>query len=211
MYFIIIGLVILIFSAVWIIIYWVHRIGKSTVREEQASMNKKINSFLKRFDFKTTKTFYLTDNATYGQSQTCKKFIAVDNDKKQLCLVDYAKASMNIVKFDEILNYEIYENGATATSGGAIGGFWLAGFAANTSQKTKELRLIIRLKKYDVPQVVYNIVSDTFLNYGLDKSTPEFKQCLSDLQEVVSFLEVIKSENAKSNVSEEQSAASSNK
>ena len=211
MYFIIIGLVILIFSAVWIIIYWVHRIGKSTVREEQASMNKKINSFLKRFDFKTTKTYYLTDNATYGQSETCKKFIAVDNDKKQLCLVDYAKASMNIVKFDEILNYEIYENGATATSGGAIGGFWLAGFAANTSQKTKELRLIIRLKKYDVPQVAYNIVSDTFLNYGLDKSTPEFKQCLSDLQEVVSFLEVIKSENAKSNVSEEQSAASSNK
>ena len=207
----IIGLVILIFSAVWIIIYWVHRIGKSTVREEQASMNKKINSFLKRFDFKTTKTYYLTDNATYGQSETCKKFIAVDNDKKQLCLVDYAKASMNIVKFDEILNYEIYENGATATSGGAIGGFWLAGFAANTSQKTKELRLIIRLKKYDVPQVAYNIVSDTFLNYGLDKSTPEFKQCLSDLQEVVSFLEVIKSENAKSNVSEEQSAASSNK
>lgn len=211
MYFIIIGLVILIFSAVWIIIYWVHRIGKSTVREEQASMNKKINSFLKRFDFKTTKTYYLTDNATYGQSEACKKFIAVDNDKKQLCLVDYAKASMNIVKFDEILNYEIYENGATATSGGAIGGFWLAGFAANTSQKTKELRLIIRLKKYDVPQVAYNIVSDTFLNYGLDKSTPEFKQCLSDLQEVVSFLEVIKSENAKSNVSEEQSAASSNK
>ena len=59
----------------------------------------------------------------------------------------------------------------------------------------KELKLIIRLKRYDISQVCYEIISNTVLNTGINKSTQPYKQCISTLQEVVSLLEVIKHEN----------------
>ena len=196
MYFLIYWLVFLIvFLGTLLIIGAVHQSGVSNTRKNQENINSKANDSLKNSNFKSTKKFYLNDYATYNQSNNCKKFIAVDNDNKQICLIDYEKGSMLIVEFNEILNYEVYENGSNQTVGGNIGGFWSGIFGAETNGMCKELKLIIRLKRYDTSQVSYEIISNTSFNMGINKSTQPYKQCISTLQEVVSFLEVIKNEN----------------
>ena len=196
MYFLIYWLVfIIVFLGTLVIIWAVHQSGVSNARKNQENINSKANDSLKNSNFKSTKKFYLNDYATYNQSNNCKKFIAVDNDNKQICLIDYEKGSMLIVEFNEILNYEVYENGSNATTGGSIGGFWSGIFGAETNGMCKDLKLIIRLKRYDTSQVSYEIISNTSFNMGINKSTQPYKQCISTLQEVVSFLEVIKNEN----------------
>ena len=196
MYFLIYWLVFLIvFLGTLLIIRAVHQSGVSNARKNQENINSKANDSLKNSNFKLTKKFYLNDYATYNQSNNCKKFIAVDNDNKQICLIDYEKGSLLIVEFNEILNYELYENGSNQTVGGNIGGFWSGIFGAETNGMCKDLKLIIRLKRYDTSQVSYEIISNTSFNMGINKSTQPYKQCISTLQEVVSFLEVIKNEN----------------
>ncbi len=196
MYFLIYWLVFLIvFIGTLLIIWAVHQSGVSNARKNQENINSKANKSLTSSNFNITKKFYLNDYATYNQSNNCKKFIAVDNDNKQICLIDYEKGSMLIVEFNEILNYEVYENGSNTTTGGSIGGFWSGIFGAETNGMCKDLKLIIRLKRYDTSQVSYEIISNTSFNMGINKSTQPYKQCVSTLQEVVSFLEVIKNEN----------------
>lgn len=166
----------------------------SNTRKKQVSINLKADKSIKNSNFQITKKFYLNDNATYNKSKDCKKYIAIDNDNKQICLIDYEKANMLIVGFNEILNYEVYENGSNLTAGGSIGGFWSGIFGAETNGMCKDLKLIIRLRRYDISQVAYEIISNTSLNIGISKSSDLYKQCISTLQEVISFLEVVKSE-----------------
>ena len=63
----------------------------------------------------------------------------------------------------------------------------------------KDLKLIIMLNSYKNAQIVYNIISNTTFNTGLNKSTSQYKSCICSLQEVVSFLEVVKNENRNTN------------
>ena len=63
----------------------------------------------------------------------------------------------------------------------------------------KDLKIIIRLNSYENAQIVYNIISNTTFNTGLNKSTSQYKSCISSLQEVVSFLEVVRNENRNTN------------
>ncbi len=196
MYFVIYWLVFLVvFIGVLVIILAVHQSGVSNARKNQESINLKANDTLKNSNFSITKKFFLNDYATYNQPDTCKKFIAVDNDNRQICFIDYDKGSLFIVNFNEILNYEIYENGSNATTGGSIGGFGTGFFGAETNGMCKDLKLIIRLKRYDTSQVSYDIIANTSFNMGINKSTQPYKQCISTIQEVVSFLEVVKNEN----------------
>ena len=185
----------IVFIGMLLIIWAVHQSGVSNARKNQESINSKANKTLTSSNFNITKKFYLNDYATYNQSNNCKKFIAIDNDNKQICLIDYEKGSMLIVEFNEILNYEVYENGSNTTTGGSIGGFWSGIFGAETNGMCKDLKLIIRLKRYDTSQVSYEIISNTSFNMGINKSTQPYKQCISTLQEVISFLEVVKNEN----------------
>lgn len=101
-----------------------------------------------------------------------------------------------IVDFNEILDYEIYENGSTVTFGGG-GRFGIGSglFGAETTGVCKDLRLIIRLKHYEKSQVVYDIISNTPLNSGIDKTNRIYKACIASLQEAASFFEVVKQEN----------------
>lgn len=180
-----------------VVIVLITNINKSTsnICKEQKDTNVKANITLKNMKFNATKIFYLNDCNTYDQLEDCKKFIAVDVDNKQICLINYEKGNMLIVGFDEILNYEIFENGSKLTTGGNIYGYGGGLFEAETNDMCKDLKLIIRLKRYNTSQVSYNIIFDTIFNTGLNKSTYAYKQCISTLQEVVSFLEVIKNEN----------------
>ncbi|MBQ9790713.1 MAG: hypothetical protein IJW24_03870 [Clostridia bacterium] len=184
-----------VFFGILIIGFAIHQSNVSGARNKQLEINLKANNTLKISKFNETKRFYINDYATHNQSNDCKKFVAVDNENKQICLIDYEKGSLIIISFSEILNYEIYENGSNATTGGNLGGLWSGIFAAETEGMCKELKLIIRLKKYDISHISYDIISNTSMNMGINKSTQPYRACISTLQEFVSFLEVIKSEN----------------
>lgn len=167
----------------------------SNVRKNQEVINLKASEFLTISNFKLSKKFYLNDNATCDHPDSCKKCIITDNDNEQLCLIDYEKANMMIVKFDEILNYEIYENGSNSTTGVGVNGFAFGAFGAETTGVCKDLKLIIRLNRFDISQVCYEIISKTVFNTGISKSNQTYRDCINTLQEVVSFLEVIKNAN----------------
>lgn len=198
MYFAIYWIVFLVvFVGTLLIILAVQQSNANSNRNKQQDINIKAKEYLSNSKFNASKIFYLNDNNTHDQSNSYKKFIAVDNDNSKLCLVDYEKGNMLIVGFEEILNYKIYENGSNSTSGGNIGGLWGGIFAAETNGMYKDLKLIIRLKRYDTSQISYEIISNTAFNMGINKSTKPYKKCMSTLQEIVSFLEVLKSENSK--------------
>ncbi len=190
--------------------------------ERQYEINKKITQQLNDGNFKQTKIIYLNDCTAFDRENDCKKFIAIDNENKKICFVDYRKKEPVIVDFAEILNYEIYENSEKRILGYApvynSGNFGFGILGANTEGRCNELRLIIRLNRYDVSQICYDIVFDVrdlrmthekkatlwnrMLNwkvfYGdVGKSSSCYKQCVATLQEAVSFLEVVKSENSK--------------
>lgn len=186
---------IVVFQGTLLIILAIHQSTISKTRKYQEEINLKAKSSIENSSFKTTNIFYLNDYATYNRDNSCKTIIAADNENKRLCLIDYEKGSLLVVKFNEFLNYEIYENGSNQMVGGNIGGFWSEIFGAENNGMCKELKLIIRLKSYDTSQVCYEIICNTSLNIGINKSSQTYKQCISTLQEVVSFLEVIKNEN----------------
>ena len=166
-----------------------------TICKNQANINIEANNFIKNADFKISKKFYINDYETHNQSNDCKKFIAIDSENKKICLIDYKLCRVILANFNEILNYEIYENGNSVTFGVGLGALWSGFFGAKTNSLCKDLKLIIRLKKYDTSQVCYDIITNTRFNLGINKSNEIYKNCISSLQEVVSFLEVVKNEN----------------
>lgn len=198
MYFLIYWSVFLVvFLGGLLIVLAVQHANLSNIKKRQEEINNKANQSIQNTEFKQTKLFFLNDYATYNQGNSCKKYISIDNENKKICLIDYSKGSLLIVGFDEILNYEIYENGSQQTIGGNVKGFWSGLFGAETNGMCKELKLIIRLNKYDTSQICYEIIFNTSFNIGINKSSSPYKQCINTLQEVVSFLEVVKNENMK--------------
>lgn len=189
----------LIFSLVYLVVFPVFfliviGVNKYSILKAINEIGLEVEDILNSSNFKISKILYLNDKATYNKDDAYKKFIAVDNKNKKLCLIDYQKGSLLILEFKDILNYEIYEDGSNRT----IGGSWRGIFAAETNGMCKELKLIVRLNRYDISQISYEIISNTPLNIGVNKSSQAYKQCLSTMQQAVSFLEVVKHENENS-------------
>lgn len=171
-------------------------------RNKQKAINSSVTEKLKTLEFKKSKTFFLKDSATYEEEdKSCVKQIYVDQDKRQICFVDYQKSNMYMIPFEDILNYEVYDNGSDISGGfgGAAGGlFGAVGYGvASRSRMCKELRLIIRINRYDISQITYDIVMHSYFNAGINKTSETYKECMLSLQELVSFLEVLKAENAR--------------
>lgn len=173
--------------------------NSSNICNMQFEINNQVLKLLREKKFNISKTFYIDSYGTYNKSNDYKKLVLLDNQNKEVCFVNYEYGTLVKVNFNEILNYEIYENGSSVTTGGNIGGFLSGIFAAETSGVVKELKLIIRLKRYDMSQVTYDLISNTTFNIGINKSNEIYKNCISSLQEVVSFLEVVKNENSINN------------
>lgn len=171
-------------------------VNKEKNKNNQIATNSKIKDKLKSFNFNISKIYYLNDYSTIEEPNDYKKFIAIDKDEKKVCFVDYKIGTPIIVEFKDIVNYEVYENSSTATVGGTTN-YGSGNFIyASSSKRCRELRLIIRLKNLDMPQISYEIISHSAFNRGYDKSSELYEKCISSIQEVVSFLEVIKSENS---------------
>lgn len=168
---------------------------------EQFEINRKTLEYLQTHEFKVSKIFYITDSHTYNKENSYKKMIVADNENKKICFIDYLSKNYYITNFEEFLNYELYENGSMITNGGAIGGLGIGIFGAETIGNCKDLKLIIRIKSLTTPQVAYEIISNYMAGMGLNKSAPLYRGCISSLQEVISFLEVVKNNNLQSNIS----------
>lgn len=168
----------------------------STKRKRYAEVNKAVDEALKKEEFEPSQIFYLEDESSLNKDTCFKQRILVDEKNKKICLVDYAKGKMNVVKSSEILGYEVYENNANIAFGGGVSG-WSSGlFGAENQKKCQDLRLIVRLKNYQTPQIVYVIISGTdYVMGGIQSSAQEYKKFIESLQRVVSFLEIIKKEN----------------
>ena len=191
------GIFLLVFGGVLLVFCIIHNSNISEVEKRQRDFNQKLHIHLRERNFRKTKIIYLNDYATSKKSFDSKKIICIDNADKKMALVDYERAKIFIVDFKDILNYEIYENGSNSIIGGSVGGFYGGVFSAESNGLCKELKLIIRLNSYETPQIVYNIISNTTFNAGINKSTSQYKSCVATLQEVGSFLEVVKNENKK--------------
>ena len=163
--------------------------------QKQLKLNEKVANQLNDLNFNVSKKFYLTDYGTYNSLNKFKKMILVDDNEKNVCLIDYNSGRMFIVDYKDIINYEVYENGSNSTFGGGVGGFFGGMLLAETEGKCKDLRLIIRINKIDIPHIGYEIIENTPFNMGIVKSSKQYKTCITSLQEVVSFLEVLLNEN----------------
>lgn len=168
--------------------------------KRQKTINEKVLSEMQSRGFVPTRTFYFCDRSTFKKSDDYKQILAVDSERKLLGLVDYESGTFREVGFSEIVNYELYENGVMVTSGMGAGGLGIGGFSMQTSSICKELKLIIRLHRPDCPHVVYNIVSTKGLvNFGIGKNSQIYRICFPTVQEAVSLLQVIQSENKAEN------------
>lgn len=191
------GIFLLVFGGILLVFGVIHNSNISEVEKRQRNLNQKLSEHLRERNFSKIKMLYLNDYATYNKGLDSKKIIGIDNENKKITLVDYEKAKIFIVDFQDILSYEVYENGSNSMIGGNVGGFWGGIFSAQTNGMCKDLKLIIRLNSYETPQIVYNIILNTTFNAEVNKSTNQYKSCITSLQEVVSFLEIVKNENKK--------------
>lgn len=169
--------------------------------KKRADKQKDVNTALAREinAFAATRIFYCCDRATYKKPDIYKQMLAVDSKNNRLGLVDYESGKFKIVNYSQILNYEVYENGTIVANGMGVGGGLIGGFAVETNKVIKELRLIIRLKTADNPQVAYQIVaSKGVFNLGIGKNSQIYRVCFPTVQEIVSLLQVIIDKNKNS-------------
>ncbi len=182
-------LIIALLLSIAIILFLAYRLKIFNTRYSQKEFNTKLNEYLNRYNFYISKIFYLNDFATYNKSNDCKKIIAIDN-KKQLCFIDYNKGNMFIVKYSEVLDYEIIEAIGKQSVKINIDNFGIEGYG-----KCKELKFIIKLKRCDNAQIVYDIIPHKIFNIGVRKSSNQYAQCVATLKEFITFLDSIKNEN----------------
>lgn len=165
--------------------------------KRRAEINASLNKTAAENGLNIDKTFVVNDHLTFDKADTrIKPQFLIDSAAKKMIFVDYDKPLTVVADFSEFLNYEIYENGSMAFSGGAVGGMLAGGFWGNAVGKCNNLRLIIRLKRYDCPQMTYDIIAKTPLNLGVVKTSKAYQNCVSSMQELASFFEVIKQETA---------------
>ncbi len=164
--------------------------------EGQRAVNEKVMPELRASGFEPTRIFFFCDRATFKKADDCKQMLAVNSERRQLALIDYESGAWRVVDFSDLLNYEVYENGAMVADGVGLGGFGMGVFGVQTNHICKELRLIIRVKSADRPQTVYQIVSSKgILNFGVGKNSQIYRACFPSVQEAVSLLQVILNEN----------------
>lgn len=172
----------------------------SARRKRYAEVNRAVDEAMKNECFEVSQVFYVEDAASLNKDVCFKQRILVDEKNKKVCLIDYVNGKLNVINSSEILGYEVYENNANATFGGGASGWSTGLFGAETQKKCQDLRLIVRLKNYQMPQIVYVIIRGTdFVLGGIQSGAQEYKLCVEALQKVISFLEIVKKENEEKN------------
>lgn len=207
MIFAIIGLVVvLIFVAVGICAICSGLNARNT-SQEIGEKNKKINEqaleYLRNQNFTMSHVCYMTDYSAFGdRGNGKKKMLCVDAEHKKLGIIDYVNGSVNIVGFSDFINYEIYEDGKTDTTGSVIFG----AIYTDSQENCQEMKIILRFKSYSKPQAEYILISNSLYKFDVAKNSDVYRVIKGDLQQTVSYLEMIMNENK----TEQSNAQSSN-
>lgn len=190
-------LVILTVGAVAVVYYCLWSANRKKYLQKRAEINATLSQTAKSNGLNIDKVFVINDYQAFNkQNAEMKPQFLIDTTAKKMILVDYDKPMTVVVEFEEFLNYEIYENGSMAFSGGAMGGLLVGGFWGESTGRCNNLRLIIRLKRYDCPQMAYDVITKTFMNMGTAKTSKAYQTCVSSMQELASFFEILKNEAA---------------
>lgn len=197
------ALIFIIFSIAIAFICFGYALEDINIRNKQKNINEKAVNILKEKDFKIEKILSLKDLPSVDKGKEYNQSIFVDVSNKKIAFVDYEKSGVVIVKFNEIVNYEVYNNGNMITSGSHIGGIGLGFYGGETTNKCKDLKLIIRINKVEHSHVEYDLVKNTFLGLGVETTADKYRKTYASLQEAVSFFEVIKHNNKKKKSKEE--------
>ncbi len=177
--------------------------AKHTEEEETEGVediNNKVVAELVDADFVIEKILYMRDLDTQDLQDGCKQFLGININEKKLLLIDYSASTYRIVPFSDLMSYEVYVNDSTSTSGVATGIFYGV-FTISSKTKVRDLKLIIKLKDINCPYIEYELIGVKYFQGTVMRSVSQnsaiFRNCISDLQKVVSYLDLIISENQK--------------
>ena len=169
----------------------------SKQRKCQAEINNVTKDYLQKNNFEYDKVFYLEDRSSVDRQILEKQTIYVDTKDKKIAFTDYDAGSVCIVSFEDVLDYEVYRNGSTITTGAKFGGFG-ALFGAESAGNCKQLKLIIKIKEYSKPHIIYTFIDNPNLGLiGLSETSRVYQSCVKSIQEISAFLEILKNENKK--------------
>ena len=161
---------------------------------------KKNNEY---YSFKT----FLEENQMYDteyESVTYKNIVEMDFDMnhKQLALYSYYETTAVILDFDEILDFEVTENGNSIISsrtGSTIAGGLLFGelgamVGASGSRSIDEVCHTLKLKIY-TNNISNNVVTLDFLDDKVRTESIKYDDISQVIDEMVGFLKLIKEHN----------------
>lgn len=190
-------IVLVIILLVFVIAYINLISRKNQIIKHNAIINAECEKKLKEQNFEITNTMVIEDYYTYDADNNAKQKIFIDNNQKQICFINYQIEKIYKIRFDEFINYEVYNNDTNFTFGGHGGGFHAGLFGAETTKNSKELKLIIRINQLNQSHIEIPIIYQTYLNFGVSNNDKKFKIIINSLQQLCSTLEVIKNENSK--------------
>ena len=131
----------------------------------------------------------------YDASHLSSARLLVDTKHKQFIYAVGGKYS-DIIKFKDVLSYEIYEDGNSVVKGSAgralIGGafFGVAGALVGSSGKREisnycqSLKLLVRINNIDQP-----LLEISFISGKTEKGGFTYKNCLNSLQQICAYFE----------------------
>ncbi len=182
------------------LIYYVKTVDKAnkqwqTVMNKNEQIGKDALKYLGNHNFTPSHICYLSDYASVRTTEKSKKqMLCVDTEKEKLAFINYTNGEVTIADFSQLINYEVYENGKTdsSSSGVVLGGSVAVPYVTTaTQEQCLELKLLIRLDSFDKPHVEYILIANTLLNGGADKSKSTYRAIRDELQQTVSYLEMI--------------------
>lgn len=181
----------------------VYVIRKNIHKKNQFRINNNAINLLKKYEFKETKVFYISDNMTINLPNEYKKLIFIDTNNKKIAFINYSNGKVFICNFSEVLKYNVYANEISRTSSNVSNNSNTATYDNNystnsnsyvsstTSYFCTNLKLTITFDNLDCPNVIYNLISSETSVNGINKSSSKYNNLLNSLNELTSFLDVI--------------------
>jgi len=103
--------------------------------------------------------------------------LAIDEEKKKVCLINYASNEFRVIFYKEILGVEVFEDKAI-----------IAGDSQKTKHEGTVSRIDVRLTINDTRQPIFDI---NFLNVETKKDNPAYQQALQTARHCHGLMEVL--------------------
>lgn len=126
----------------------------------------------------------------------------IDTTNKLLGTYSYYENTSKIIKFNEVLDFEIFENGnsvvSSRTGSAVVGGLLFGGLGAvagaSGSRTISENCSNLKLKIY-TNNIQYSVIMLDFLEKGISKSSILYEQLTEVINEMISLLKIAREHN----------------